>query len=144
MGVAGASRIVPCDALPRHARPRTPPCLSGVESGPSPHLAGSSHGGLNTRAAGAFVTADTVPLTETPEVERTDPQPECVEMRPHFAGALGFAGMPEYVNQGVQLPPIGIADSCAYSARIESGEQFDGVAEFSKLPGFARTDRCVQ
>jgi hypothetical protein len=34
--VAGALRAVPCGALPRRERPRTPPRLAGVESDPSP------------------------------------------------------------------------------------------------------------
>ena len=82
-------------------------------------------------------------FAETPEVERTDSQVERGEMRPHFAGAVGFTGMPQYVNQGVQFPPIGITESGAQPARIEPGEQFDGVAEFGELAGFAGADRRV-
>src|ERR1035438_3240669 len=99
VGVAGASRIVPCDALPRHARPRTPPCLSGVESGPSPRLAGSSRAGVDARTAGPFITADAVALAEAAEILGADFQAERFEMRPHFAGAVGFAGVPHPVNQ---------------------------------------------
>ena len=85
-----------------------------------------------------------MPLAEAPEVERRDPQAERFEMRANFAGAVGFAGMPEHVNQGVQLPPIGITESGAQAARIEAGKQFNSVAEFGELTSFARPDRRIQ
>ena len=44
VSVAGAPRADPCGALPRRARPRTPPRLSGAKSDPSPH-----HGETLTR-----------------------------------------------------------------------------------------------
>ena len=99
---AGAPRAVPCGALPRPVPPRTRAGLTGVESGPSPPFASAASllGSPSAGAAGALVTADTVAFAEPPEIERADPQAQGFEVRPHVAGAVCLATMPEHVNQG--------------------------------------------
>ena len=88
----------------------------GSSPAPAPRLAGSSRGGVDARTARAFITADAVALAEAAEVLGADFQAERFEMRPHFAGVVGFAGVPHHVNQRVQLPPIRVAEGRAQAA----------------------------
>ena len=77
--------------------------LTGVESGPSPRLAGSARGGVDARTARAFITTDAVAFAETAEVEGVDMQAELEEMRPHFARAVCWARIPQDIQGGLQI-----------------------------------------
>ena len=65
-------------------------------------------------------------------------------MCPYVAGAVRFARMPKHVNQGMQLPPVGVTEGGSQAVGIQAGQQFDGLPELQKLPRFTGADGCVQ
>ena len=79
-------------------------------------------------AAGSHVAPDAMPVAEAADVFCPNVQAQCGEMGAQLARAVGFARVPQQVEQNAQLPVVVIAERRAAALSVlvtfEQGEGF--------------------